>query len=102
MAKRFPSSTFSNSILKKRGARTPRGRTAERERPFPNTTWRKLFEKKIPEIPLKSVKLYHDNARPHTSFKTSGTIGQMGWSLVPQLPSSPDLAHIVTSIYSRQ
>ncbi|UYV66272.1 hypothetical protein LAZ67_4001132 [Cordylochernes scorpioides] len=39
---------------------------------------RELFEKN-PEIPLKPVKLHHDNVRPHTSFQTSETIGQMGW-----------------------
>ncbi|UYV73080.1 hypothetical protein LAZ67_10001760 [Cordylochernes scorpioides] len=48
--------------------------------------------KKRPEIPLKSVKLHHGNARPHISFQTSETIGQMGWSQVPQLPYIPDLA----------
>ncbi|UYV62871.1 hypothetical protein LAZ67_2002195 [Cordylochernes scorpioides] len=49
----------------------------------------KLFKKKRLEISLKSVKLHHYNARPHTSYQTSKAIGQMSWSLVPQPPLQP-------------
>lgn len=58
-------------------------------------TLRKLKEalrKKRPLKDIHSIKLHHDNARPHTSFFTTQAIAKMGWSVVPHPPYSPDLA----------
>ena len=36
--------------------------------------------------------LQHDNARPHTSMKTTSTLAKFGWTVLPHPPYSPDLA----------
>lgn len=36
--------------------------------------------------------LQHDNARPHTSFKTRECLTKFGWTVLPHPPYSPDLA----------
>ena len=41
---------------------------------------------------MKKVFLQSDNARPHTSIKTSEAITSFGWTTVPHSPYSPDLA----------
>lgn len=36
--------------------------------------------------------LQHDNARPHTAALTLATVQELGWTLIPHPPYSPDLA----------
>lgn len=38
------------------------------------------------------ILLQHYNPRPHTSFKTQGAIKNLGWTVLPHPPHSPDLA----------
>lgn len=40
----------------------------------------------------KGVWLHHDNARVHTSRKTTALLVKFGWDIVPHPPYSPDLA----------
>jgi histone-lysine N-methyltransferase SETMAR len=41
---------------------------------------------------MKDVLLLHDNARPHTSFRTREAIVKMVWTVLPHPAHSPDLA----------
>jgi hypothetical protein len=41
---------------------------------------------------VKSVCLFHDNARPHTAAVTTGTVEQMHWEVLPHPAYSSDLA----------
>ena len=36
--------------------------------------------------------LQHDNARPHTSLRTTECVAKFGWTVLPHPPYSPDLA----------
>ena len=36
--------------------------------------------------------IQHDNACPHTSLRTQEAITKFGWTVLPHLPYSPDLA----------
>jgi histone-lysine N-methyltransferase SETMAR len=36
--------------------------------------------------------LQHDDAQPHTFFKTKDAVAKLGWTVLPQPPCSPDLA----------
>lgn len=40
----------------------------------------------------KGIILLHDNARPHTTTLTTDKFKELGWSLLPYPPYSPDLA----------
>ena len=45
-----------------------------------------------PNLDMANVLLQHDNARPHTSIRTMEAITSFGWTVIPHLPYSPDLA----------
>ena len=44
-----------------------------------------------PALKMSKVLLQHDNARPHTSFKTREVISSFGWTTISHPPYSPDL-----------
>jgi hypothetical protein len=50
------------------------------------------IQKNWPHTNPTQILLQHDNARPHTSLKTSEAIIKYGWILLPHLPYSPNLA----------
>jgi len=56
------------------------------------TEHRKNFKRIQPHKNSTQILLQHDNARPHTSLKTSEVIIKCGWILLPHLPYSLDLA----------
>jgi hypothetical protein len=41
---------------------------------------------------MKDILLLHDNAHPHTSLCTHEAITKMGWTVLPHLAHTPDLA----------
>jgi hypothetical protein len=41
---------------------------------------------------MKDVLLLHDNARPHTNWRTREAIAKMGWTALPHPAHSPDMA----------
>ena len=45
-----------------------------------------------PNLKMNKVLLQHDNAQPHTSIRTRKAITSFGWTIMPHLPYSPDLA----------
>ena len=45
-----------------------------------------------PSLEMSKVLLQHDNARPHTSLKTSEVISSFGWTTISHPPYLPDLA----------
>ena len=45
-----------------------------------------------PNLDMANVFLQHDNAPPHTSIRTMEAITSFGWTVIPHLPYSPDLA----------
>lgn len=45
-----------------------------------------------PHLSESNVLLQHDNARPHTSFRTREQISKWGWTTLPHPAYSPDLA----------
>ena len=40
----------------------------------------------------KTFLLQHNNGRPHVSLKTTECVTKFGWTVLPYLPYSPDLA----------
>lgn len=48
--------------------------------------------RKRPQKDIHAIQINPDNAKPHTTFVTTQAIAQIGWSEVPRLPYSPDLA----------
>ena len=40
----------------------------------------------------ETLRLQHDNARPHTSLKTTECVTKFGWTVLSHPPYSPDLA----------
>ena len=40
----------------------------------------------------KKTFLQHENARPHANLKTTECVTKFGWTELPDLPSSPELA----------
>ena len=45
-----------------------------------------------PNLDMANVLLQHDNARPHTIIRTMEAIISFGWTVIPHLLYSPDLA----------
>jgi len=56
------------------------------------TEHRKHFKRIWPHMNPTQILLQHDNARPHTSLKTSEAIIKYGWIMLPHLPYSLNLA----------
>ncbi|CAK9829695.1 Histone-lysine N-methyltransferase SETMAR [Anthophora retusa] len=52
----------------------------------------KLHEKRPALVNRNNVILLHDDARPHTARVTQEKILELGWSVLPHPPYSPDLA----------
>jgi histone-lysine N-methyltransferase SETMAR len=53
---------------------------------------RESLRRKRPGKMRKGIIFLHDNARPHTALATRNKIAEMGWTLMPQPPYSPDVA----------
>ena len=51
-----------------------------------------------PALEMSKVLLQHDNARPHTSFKTREVISSFGWTTISHPPYLQDLAPL-TSVF---
>ena len=45
-----------------------------------------------PNLDMANVLPQHDDACPHTSIRTMEAITSFGWTVIPHLPYSPDLA----------
>jgi histone-lysine N-methyltransferase SETMAR len=71
----------------------PRGATINSEA-YINTLnkLKKRFQRVRPSKDAAEMLLQHDNSRPHTSLRTWEHITKMGWTVLPHLPYSPDLA----------
>ena len=59
----------------------------------------KRLRKKRPGLITKGVLFLQDNARPHTAHRTTCTLQQLGWEVLPHPPSSPDLAQSVFHLF---
>ena len=49
------------------------------------------LRKKRPGLITKGVLFLQDNARAHTAHRTTCTLQQLGWEVLPHPPYSPDL-----------
>jgi histone-lysine N-methyltransferase SETMAR len=53
---------------------------------------KKRFRRVRPGKDPAEMLLQHDSSRPHTNLRTREHITKMGWTVLPHLPYSPDLA----------
>jgi histone-lysine N-methyltransferase SETMAR len=53
---------------------------------------KKRFRRVRPGKNPAEMLLQHDNACPNTCLRTQEHINKMGWTVLPHLPYSPDLA----------
>ena len=51
----------------------------------------KCLRKNRPDLITKGVLFLQDNARAHTAHRTTCTLQQLGWEVLPHPPFSPDL-----------
>lgn len=71
----------------------PRGSTINSEAYVSTLTkLKKRFQRLRRHNNPGDVLIQHDNARPHTSLRTSEHIAKQGWTVLPHPPYSPDLA----------
>jgi histone-lysine N-methyltransferase SETMAR len=61
---------------------------------------KKSFRRVRPHKDVTKVRLYHDNARPHTSLHNREAITKLQWTVLPHPPYSPDLAPFDYHLFS--
>ena len=53
---------------------------------------REAYRSKRRKIPIRSVLILHDNARPHTAAATQAKLEELHWTALDHPPYSPDLS----------